>query len=1209
MADPTAPAEPTQTTYDPATGQYVGYASVASSQGAATAAAPAQDANGDELTRTTWNPATGRYDGWPSGKPPAPRTAPAPPSSTTEPSVVYDAAEFKRRVGRDPEPAELENFAANKGVGWAPANSLSPINQYIQDTLLNPAYTGAEKARQIGSVLVSPARSNEATAESIADAQKSLPPEPEFLRIADQQLAQSKGFFGALDAYLSNPRAAFAKGVQGLVQSVGVVGASTAGGAAGGPAGVVAAAAGSGYLDKYGETILSTLSAHGVNLADKGDVLKALNDAALMSQANTAAAKAGVPAAIINAFSFGIAGRVFGPVASAVGRGVVGKAAGVGAEATSQAAIGAGGEAASQEYTQGKITDVPAIVEAGASQAAMTAPFAIAHARAAAHGVAPAASAPESGGIAPLPRGPLAPMRDPAQAIAAAENAAETDNLGTVVQETAPARRPVVEAGPVNAMEHAQVDAAAAVRAAGGDNLDQVVAATQVNAHLGAVHDAAAVGALRERRMAALEAARQEAENEQAQIDQGLREQGLNAAQQANASAAPAPADVFAKREAQQAAQRDRDFTAARNQQGDQTIEAANQSVEGAERGGANEPAPTLADFLPEGQRAKLEALKARRLADLQAATAAEGREPSVQELMRAQAEGTPDDIRELPAEAPKAPANRLDAIRQAALKRQAATATASEPPTQAKATDVEEELPESGPPPATTQTLAERRQAALDKAMAKKVGRAAAAEESPGEVAASTSRQRTAEGLADLLGRTGKRMAMEEHGQGVLDDLQEKGTPVNEVAKKFWDDTYYKLPAQVQGRFRRMLAEHAGMDNTVDMDVPATVRDRMDLPDNPEHLEGTDRGFVALMDEANLRAAAPESSAQGPRQRTTLSLADQTKGRFADASQAVRPEDVQHSVAADGTHIAETPGGKTTAVERPDGDLQVKSSETSRGVRNAGEGTARVERLAQEAHARGGKLDSDTRVSGPAQRVYEQLRQRGYQIEERPNKVDPGTGEKVSASEMHGVYSVGPRDLTKLTGLQLKRLAHTGDAAAQGEYERRLNTPSIEHEAASESTPPKGTFADRRAAAQTGDAGGSTPRPGAVSKEAVQRHLAPLIERTGGKLRIHDSLADADVPQYARDEAAAGLHDDPRGYFDPATGEMDIFAGSKGHETAADAADTAVHELAHNGIRSYLGKDYADALQDIHDNIHNRKLHRLANRMRRSDYGARVAC
>lgn len=50
------------------------------------------------------------------------------PTEATEmavkaPEPVYDAAEFKRRVGRDPEPAELANFKDNKGVGWRDAEN------------------------------------------------------------------------------------------------------------------------------------------------------------------------------------------------------------------------------------------------------------------------------------------------------------------------------------------------------------------------------------------------------------------------------------------------------------------------------------------------------------------------------------------------------------------------------------------------------------------------------------------------------------------------------------------------------------------------------------------------------------------------------------------------------------------------------------------------------------------------------------------------------------------------------------------------------------------------------------------------------------------------------------------------------------------------------------------------------------------------------
>lgn len=40
-------------------------------------------------------------------------------SADTAPATTYDASEFKRRIGREPEPAELANFKAFKGVGFA----------------------------------------------------------------------------------------------------------------------------------------------------------------------------------------------------------------------------------------------------------------------------------------------------------------------------------------------------------------------------------------------------------------------------------------------------------------------------------------------------------------------------------------------------------------------------------------------------------------------------------------------------------------------------------------------------------------------------------------------------------------------------------------------------------------------------------------------------------------------------------------------------------------------------------------------------------------------------------------------------------------------------------------------------------------------------------------------------------------------------------
>jgi Large polyvalent protein associated domain 39 len=265
-----------------------------------------------------------------------------------------------------------------------------------------------------------------------------------------------------------------------------------------------------------------------------------------------------------------------------------------------------------------------------------------------------------------------------------------TAPFGALGHGTPSVRRPVVEAGPANAMEQAQRDAAAHVAAQGGDGLAQVVAATQVNAHIGAVHDAAAVQGAREAAVASREAFE--------------RDQAFEAAEAAK-KPATTPEEGFQASEEQDAQQKEADFS---KMQGDQEAAGAKAAEVGAEKGGANEPAPTLADALPPDQRAALESLKARR----QVAGVEPAPEPTVQERMKAQAAGTEDDFQELPPETPK----------KGALADNLADTADNRPPTKAQVPSEEAEAPEGNPPPVTPQTLAQRRQAALDEAMAAKV-------------------------------------------------------------------------------------------------------------------------------------------------------------------------------------------------------------------------------------------------------------------------------------------------------------------------------------------------------------------------------------------------------------------------------------------------------------------------------------------------------
>ena len=112
------------------------------------------------------------------------------------------------------------------------------------------------------------------------------------------------------------------------------------------------------------------------------------------------------------------------------------------------------------------------------------------------------------------------------------------------------------------------------------------------------------------------------------------------------------------------------------------------------------------------------------------------------------------------------------------------------------------------------------------------------------------------------------------------------------------------------------------------------------------------------------------------------------------------------------------------------------------------------------------------------------------------------------------------------------------------------------------------------------------------LSKEVAAAHLQPMIDRVGAdKLQVHDHPNDPAVPQKIRDDIAkTGRNpDNIRGAY--SDGVAHVFAGA--HESAADLHDTAVHENAHAGIRSFLGDDYRNTMRDVYANIHD---HESAN-------------
>jgi len=131
----------------------------------------------------------------------------------------------------------------------------------------------------------------------------------------------------------------------------------------------------------------------------------------------------------------------------------------------------------------------------------------------------------------------------------------------------------------------------------------------------------------------------------------------------------------------------------------------------------------------------------------------------------------------------------------------------------------------------------------------------------------------KTNQKYADYMGDVIKRWEMESAGQNILDDMIEKGITVDNVTKQFWTDTYFTLPAPIQNKFHKMIKNITGMEpgSAISKNISTgeiekadswiDIAKNLDLAANPEQLEGTERGLVALMAEANKRAMDFRSS------------------------------------------------------------------------------------------------------------------------------------------------------------------------------------------------------------------------------------------------------------------------------------------------------------------------------------------------------------
>ena len=138
-------------------------------------------------------------------------------------------------------------------------------------------------------------------------------------------------------------------------------------------------------------------------------------------------------------------------------------------------------------------------------------------------------------------------------------------------------------------------------------------------------------------------------------------------------------------------------------------------------------------------------------------------------------------------------------------------------------------------------------------------------------------------EALSQFLFKVAKRQAMESKGQDILDQMEESGESPRALSDHFWDDIYPKLPAEIQRRFERYAKAISGFEpgsvvavgpkgqDIIAEDWPAVGR-ALNLADKPEYLEGTDRGLVVYMKEAERRFRSQLSTSASENEQAKLS-------------------------------------------------------------------------------------------------------------------------------------------------------------------------------------------------------------------------------------------------------------------------------------------------------------------------------------------------
>lgn len=262
----------------------------------------------------------------------------------------------------------LKDYLSSKGVSLDDDKFNQFYSKYqsrktgTAGDILNRATAGMKSAIASGQMIFG---DYDGASENIKEANALRTEDPE-LQERMNKIAESESVSETLGSLVKDPKAAFSYLAESLPLSIGagltaiptgkVANTLVKGGLP------VARAVGAGTFggiigaSEYGATILQTLAEAGVDIENPDEIEAVLIDPEIGPRLKERGLQRGVPIAMFDAVSFGIAGRL-----ASMGRGVAGKTAAYSAEAAAQAGIGGGGEYTAQMVSDGEVTDPAAI--------------------------------------------------------------------------------------------------------------------------------------------------------------------------------------------------------------------------------------------------------------------------------------------------------------------------------------------------------------------------------------------------------------------------------------------------------------------------------------------------------------------------------------------------------------------------------------------------------------------------------------------------------------------------------------------------------------------------------------------------------------------------------------------------------------------------------------------------------------------------------